>query len=164
MQRTSRKRGKEEELSSSSKLTSLPLLVLLFALLLFLVWILNSPGMDSFQPFRAWGGYYREEAIMMLRRFYLSENANGELQSRVSLSLSRTSRISISPRTDPLFFFVRWSVSSQPPQEDHPSPQVRHPSSLFLARPVSSFLRSSSSSTAALNVNIRHRRGRRRQA
>ncbi|KAL7412967.1 cytidine deaminase-like protein [Mrakia frigida] len=36
----------------------------------------EDPVMDSFQPFRAWGGYYREEAIMMLRRFYLSENAN----------------------------------------------------------------------------------------
>jgi hypothetical protein len=33
--------------------------------------------MDSFQPFPAYGGYYRDEAIMMLRRFYLSENSNG---------------------------------------------------------------------------------------
>lgn len=31
---------------------------------------LNSPG------YEAVGGYYREEAIMLLRRFYLTENVN----------------------------------------------------------------------------------------
>ncbi len=32
--------------------------------------LLNSPG------YEAVGGYYREEAIMLLRRFYLTENTN----------------------------------------------------------------------------------------
>lgn len=39
---------------------------------------LNSPVIDPYKPFQAWGGYYRDEAIMLLRRFYLSENSNGE--------------------------------------------------------------------------------------
>lgn len=34
--------------------------------------------LDTHPPFVAEGGYYREEAIMMLRRFYMSENQNGE--------------------------------------------------------------------------------------
>ena len=37
--------------------------------------IVNSPGVD--QPYRAVGGIYREEAIMLLRRFYVQENAKG---------------------------------------------------------------------------------------
>ena len=28
-------------------------------------------------PYRATGGFLREEAIMILRRFYITENANG---------------------------------------------------------------------------------------
>lgn len=35
------------------------------------------PHTDTHPPFRAEGGYYREEAIMLLRRFYMSENQNG---------------------------------------------------------------------------------------
>lgn len=29
-------------------------------------------------PYKATGGYLREEAIMVLRRFYVTENVNGE--------------------------------------------------------------------------------------
>jgi tRNA-specific adenosine deaminase 2 len=36
------------------------------------------PTLNSHPPFTAVGGYYREEAIMLLRRFYMSENSNGE--------------------------------------------------------------------------------------
>jgi tRNA-specific adenosine deaminase 2 len=32
--------------------------------------------LDTHAPFEAVGGFYREEAIMMLRRFYMSENQN----------------------------------------------------------------------------------------
>jgi hypothetical protein len=35
------------------------------------------PTLNSHAPFTAVGGYYREEAIMLLRRFYMSENSNG---------------------------------------------------------------------------------------
>lgn len=35
--------------------------------------------LDTHEPFKAEGGYYREEAIMLLRRFYLSENQNGTI-------------------------------------------------------------------------------------
>jgi hypothetical protein len=35
------------------------------------------PTLNSPAPFTAVGGYYREEAIMLLRRFYMSENSNG---------------------------------------------------------------------------------------
>ena len=34
--------------------------------------------LDTHPPFIAEGGYYREEAIMLLRRFYMSENQNGQ--------------------------------------------------------------------------------------
>jgi tRNA-specific adenosine deaminase 2 len=34
--------------------------------------------LDTHEPFTAKGGYYREEAIMLLRRFYMSENQNGK--------------------------------------------------------------------------------------
>lgn len=37
----------------------------------------RSEKVDTHLPFRAEGGYYREEAIMLLRRFYMSENQNG---------------------------------------------------------------------------------------
>jgi hypothetical protein len=37
----------------------------------------QSEKVDTHLPFRAEGGYYREEAIMLLRRFYMSENQNG---------------------------------------------------------------------------------------
>ncbi|CDZ98444.1 trna specific adenosine deaminase [Phaffia rhodozyma] len=36
----------------------------------------QDPSIDSFKPYPAWGGYYRDEAIMLLRRFYMSENSN----------------------------------------------------------------------------------------
>jgi len=34
--------------------------------------------LNTHAPFVAKGGYYREEAIMLLRRFYMSENPTGE--------------------------------------------------------------------------------------
>ena len=34
--------------------------------------------LDTHPPFVAEGGFYREEAIMLLRRFYMSENQNGQ--------------------------------------------------------------------------------------
>lgn len=36
----------------------------------------NSPNIDP--PYPANGGIYREEAIMLLRRFYVQENEKGE--------------------------------------------------------------------------------------
>ncbi|RSH95182.1 tRNA(adenine34) deaminase [Saitozyma podzolica] len=36
----------------------------------------SSDQLDTHPPFVAEGGYYREEAIMLLRRFYMSENQN----------------------------------------------------------------------------------------
>lgn len=36
-----------------------------------------SDLLNTHPPFVAEGGYYREEAIMLLRRFYMSENQNG---------------------------------------------------------------------------------------
>ena len=35
-----------------------------------------SPGVDP--PYQIYGGIYREEAIMLLRRFYVQENEKGE--------------------------------------------------------------------------------------
>lgn len=34
-------------------------------------------------PYKATGGYLREDAIMVLRRFYITENANGKQDARV---------------------------------------------------------------------------------
>ena len=41
-------------------------------------WMLThaSPSID--EPFAVTGGIYREEAIMLLRRFYIQENGKGE--------------------------------------------------------------------------------------
>ena len=36
---------------------------------------LNSPSVD--QPFPAYGGLFRDQAIMLLRRFYVQENGKG---------------------------------------------------------------------------------------
>ena len=36
----------------------------------------NSPNIDP--PYPAYGGIYREEAIMLLRRFYVQENEKGK--------------------------------------------------------------------------------------
>ncbi|CAO1626908.1 unnamed protein product [Sympodiomycopsis kandeliae] len=36
----------------------------------------DDPALISSPPYEAVGGYYREEAIMLLRRFYLTENSN----------------------------------------------------------------------------------------
>lgn len=33
----------------------------------------------SHPPYKATGGYCREEAIMILRRFYITENSNGQV-------------------------------------------------------------------------------------
>lgn len=43
----------------------------------------SNPSLDSLQhpshpPYKAIGGYYNKEAIMILRRFYITENTNGE--------------------------------------------------------------------------------------
>lgn len=37
----------------------------------------NSPSVDA--PYPVYGGLFREEAIMLLRRFYVQENEKGEL-------------------------------------------------------------------------------------
>lgn len=41
----------------------------------------TSDMLDTNASFEAVGGYYREEAIMLLRRFYMSENQNGESEA-----------------------------------------------------------------------------------
>jgi hypothetical protein len=46
----------------------------------------NSDEYPTCPPFEAWMGYLRVEAIMILRRFYLTENKNGK-----SLYISFTS-------------------------------------------------------------------------
>jgi len=38
----------------------------------------NSDEYPTIPPFEAWMGYLRVEAIMILRRFYLTENKNGK--------------------------------------------------------------------------------------
>lgn len=42
---------------------------------------MNSPLLNTHAGFVAEGGYYREEAIMLLRRFYMSENPTGEFRN-----------------------------------------------------------------------------------
>ena len=37
----------------------------------------NREQLNTHPPYVAQGGYFREEAIMLLRRFYMSENQNG---------------------------------------------------------------------------------------
>lgn len=37
----------------------------------------SDPGIDS--SFPCYGGLFREEAIMLLRRFYVQENEKGQL-------------------------------------------------------------------------------------
>jgi len=46
-----------------------------------------SPGIDP--PYQIYGGIYREEAIMLLRRFYVQENEKGELLLECVLGLSQ---------------------------------------------------------------------------
>lgn len=41
----------------------------------------HSPKLIFSEPFEALGGYRREEAIMLLRKFYLTENIHGEIVS-----------------------------------------------------------------------------------
>lgn len=38
--------------------------------------MLKSPGIDP--PYPCYAGIFREEAIMLLRRFYIQENERGE--------------------------------------------------------------------------------------
>lgn len=52
----------------------------------------RSDQLDTHPPFIAEGGYYREEAIMLLRRFYMSENQNG-----ASTSASASASTSLHP-------------------------------------------------------------------
>ena len=42
------------------------------------------PLLNTHAGFVAEGGYYREEAIMLLRRFYMSENSNGASHASTS--------------------------------------------------------------------------------
>ncbi|CAD6906210.1 unnamed protein product, partial [Tilletia caries] len=36
----------------------------------------DDPALVNSPPYRSEGGYYREEAIMLLRKFYMTENTN----------------------------------------------------------------------------------------
>ena len=44
---------------------------------------LNSPSVD--EPFPAYGGLFREQAIMLLRRFYIQENGKGTTPFRATM-------------------------------------------------------------------------------
>lgn len=46
-----------------------------------------SPAIAYSQPFEALGGYRREEAIMQLRRFYITENTHGACTGSLSVHL-----------------------------------------------------------------------------
>lgn len=43
-----------------------------------LILLCPRPRIKSSISYQALGGYYRPEAIMLLRRFYLIQNSNGE--------------------------------------------------------------------------------------
>ena len=43
--------------------------------------ISNSPAIDP--PYPVYGGFFREEAIMLLRRFYIQENEKGKCGIRL---------------------------------------------------------------------------------
>lgn len=63
------------------------------------LWHVLSPGVN--RPFEAQGGIFREEAIMLLRRFYVQENERG-----VCLNFSPFFFfVYNTPRTFPPFFF-----------------------------------------------------------
>jgi hypothetical protein len=51
------------------------------------------PTLNSHAPFTAVGGYYREEAIMLLRRFYMSENSNGTYALQYRLDYMRVLKL-----------------------------------------------------------------------
>ena len=44
--------------------------------------LIASPSVDP--PYPSYGGFFREEAIMLLRRFYVQENQKGTVVSRIS--------------------------------------------------------------------------------
>ncbi|KAL7421352.1 tRNA(adenine34) deaminase [Cryptotrichosporon argae] len=79
----------------------------------------DSEKLDIHKAFRAEGGYYREEAIMMLRRFYMSENQNAPNPKK------KTTRVL---KTD-----------IPPPPSTASSPAPSRPSSTACSRPPSSF-------------------------
>ncbi|KAL8849304.1 MAG: hypothetical protein Q9221_005714 [Calogaya cf. arnoldii] len=54
----------------------------------------SDPGVDA--PFAAHGGWLREEAIMLLRQFYVQENQKGRF-----LSVSNYGKLSTSVAPDP---------------------------------------------------------------
>lgn len=75
----------------------------------------SSPALDTHPPFVAEGGYLREEAIMILRRFYMSENTNGGLH--------------LLPDTRPrslLQYPARLIASSAAKEESYAGPQDWH--------------------------------------
>lgn len=61
----------------------------------------SSPALVSSPPYEAVGGYYREEAIMLLRRFYLTENSNGE-ESTLIVEVGLAPQVSDRPASSPL--------------------------------------------------------------
>lgn len=61
------------------------------------LWHVLSPGVN--RPFEAQGGIFREEAIMLLRRFYVQENERG-----VCLNFSPFFFLFTKPRGLPPFF------------------------------------------------------------
>ncbi|KAK1922625.1 putative tRNA specific adenosine deaminase [Papiliotrema laurentii] len=50
----------------------------------------SSEMLDTHPPFVAEGGFYREEAIMLLRRFYMSENQNAPNPKRKATRVLKT--------------------------------------------------------------------------
>ncbi|WVQ90232.1 hypothetical protein IAS59_004009 [Cryptococcus gattii] len=50
----------------------------------------NSPRLDSHPAYVAVGGFYREEAIMLLRRFYMSQNPNAPKPKKKATRVLKT--------------------------------------------------------------------------
>lgn len=61
-----------------------------------------SPGVN--RPFEAQGGIFREEAIMLLRRFYVQENERGVCLTFFFFLFF----VCKTPRTSPPPFFLGW--------------------------------------------------------
>lgn len=81
---------------------------------------LKSPRLIFSEPLTALGGYRREEAIILLRKFYITENTNGMLtwifvlcDSSLAEALS-------------FVFFVSVLISTSPQEKDKQSFEARH--------------------------------------
>lgn len=100
---------------------------------------LFRPRLDSHPAYVAVGGFYREEAIMLLRRFYMSQNPNGVSFKLFSQNLLANRYMVTAPKPKKKATRVL-KTDIPPPPSRNTTPQSSRPSSTVPSqrRPVPS--------------------------